>query len=122
MSFPLNDVVAILAKRAENLTLIHRLTADDLQRKGQHSALGEFVLGDLLADWAASDLAHTRQLLRYQLHRMVPLTLPWPTLSHHLDILQRAGLLTSRKEERFVFYTVRKEIVSDLVRLLTACC
>lgn len=48
--------------------------------------------------------------------------IPWPTLSHHLDILQRAGLLTSRREERFIFYTVKREVVSDLVRLLTACC
>ncbi|MBI1894118.1 MAG: helix-turn-helix transcriptional regulator [Candidatus Rokubacteria bacterium] len=30
-----------------------------------------------------------------------------PTLSHHLDIL---------------FYSVRREMVSELVRLLTACC
>lgn len=47
---------------------------------------------------------------------------PGPTLSHHLDILQRAGLLTSRREERFIFYRVNRETVSDLVRLLTACC
>jgi DNA-binding transcriptional ArsR family regulator len=45
-----------------------------------------------------------------------------PTLSHHLDILHRAGLLRARREERFIFYSVRREMVSDLVRLLTACC
>ena len=47
---------------------------------------------------------------------------PGPTLSHHLDILQRAELLTSKRAERFIFYSVRKETVTDLVRLLTACC
>ena len=47
---------------------------------------------------------------------------PGPTLSHHLDLLQRAGLLTSRREERFIFYSVRKDTVTDLIRLLTACC
>jgi DNA-binding transcriptional ArsR family regulator len=50
------------------------------------------------------------------------LEVPGPTLSHHLDLLRRAGLLQSRKEERFIYYSVRGETVSDLVRLLTACC
>ena len=50
------------------------------------------------------------------------LEVPGPTLSHHLDILRRAGLLQARREERFIFYSVRREIVTDLVRLLTACC
>jgi DNA-binding transcriptional ArsR family regulator len=47
---------------------------------------------------------------------------PGPTLSHHLDVLRRAGLVQSRKEERYVYYSVRREMVSELVRLLTACC
>ncbi len=45
-----------------------------------------------------------------------------PTLSHHLDLLRRAGLVRSRKEERYVYYSVRPEMVSELVRLLTVCC
>jgi DNA-binding transcriptional ArsR family regulator len=48
--------------------------------------------------------------------------IPGPTLSHHLDLLRRAGLLESRKEERFVYHRVRLEMVTDLVRLLSACC
>lgn len=50
------------------------------------------------------------------------LEVPGPTLSHHLDLLRRAGLVQSRKEERYVYYSVRREMVSELVRLLTACC
>jgi ArsR family transcriptional regulator len=45
-----------------------------------------------------------------------------PTLSHHLDVLRRAGLVDSRREERFIYYSIRPDTVSDLVRLLTACC
>ena len=47
---------------------------------------------------------------------------PGPTLSHHLDLLRRAGLVQSRKEERYVYYSVNRETVTALVRLLTACC
>jgi DNA-binding transcriptional ArsR family regulator len=50
------------------------------------------------------------------------LEIPGPTLSHHLDLLRRAGLVQSRKEERFVYYSPRAEMVSELVRVLTACC
>ncbi|HEY5593590.1 MAG TPA: metalloregulator ArsR/SmtB family transcription factor [Nitrospiria bacterium] len=47
---------------------------------------------------------------------------PGPTLSRHLDLLRRAGLIQSRREKRHIYYSVRAEMVSELVRLLTACC
>ena len=50
------------------------------------------------------------------------LEIPGPTLSHHLDILRRAGLVQSRREERYIYYSPRAEMVSELVRILTACC
>jgi DNA-binding transcriptional ArsR family regulator len=50
------------------------------------------------------------------------LEVPGPTLSHHLDVLRRAGLVRSRREERFVYYSTRPDTVGELVRLLTACC
>lgn len=45
-----------------------------------------------------------------------------PTLSHHLDLLRRAGLLRRRRQERYIYYSISRPMVSDLVRLLTACC
>jgi ArsR family transcriptional regulator len=48
--------------------------------------------------------------------------IPGPTLSHHLDILRRSGLVEKRKKQRYVYYSVRRETVVELVRLLTACC
>jgi len=50
------------------------------------------------------------------------LGIPGPTLSHHLDQLRRAGLVQARRQERFIYYSPRSEMVTDLVRLLTACC
>jgi ArsR family transcriptional regulator, arsenate/arsenite/antimonite-responsive transcriptional repressor len=52
----------------------------------------------------------------------VELDIPAPTLSHHLEVLRHAGLVQRRREERHVYYAVRPDTVSDLVRLLTACC
>src|SRR2546426_11210527 len=50
------------------------------------------------------------------------LEIPGPTLSHHLDLLHRAALVQSRKEERFLYHATRPDMVSELCRLLTACC
>jgi len=47
---------------------------------------------------------------------------PGPTLSHHLDVLRRAGLVESRRHERYIYCSVQRETVTALVRLLTACC
>ena len=48
--------------------------------------------------------------------------IPGPTLSHHLDILRRAGLVQSRREARFIYCSANHEFVTELVRLLSACC
>ena len=50
------------------------------------------------------------------------LEIPGPTLSHHLTALRRAGLVESRKEERYIYYSVKRDMVTELCRLLTACC
>ena len=50
------------------------------------------------------------------------LEIPGPTLSHHLDLLRRAALVQSRREERYIYYSVRRDTATTLVRLLTACC
>jgi DNA-binding transcriptional ArsR family regulator len=50
------------------------------------------------------------------------LEIPGPTLSHHLDLLRRADLVQSRRDGTFIYYTPKPDLVSELVRLLTACC
>ena len=50
------------------------------------------------------------------------LSIPGPTLSHHLETLRRSGLVQRRREGRFLYYRVEPTMVSDLTRLLTACC
>jgi DNA-binding transcriptional ArsR family regulator len=46
---------------------------------------------------------------------------PAPTLSHHLNVLRVAGLITSRRKERHVYYSVRRDQISELVSLLVKC-
>lgn len=45
-----------------------------------------------------------------------------PTLSHHLAVLRRAGLVRSRRQQRHIYYSVDRDEVIELVRLLTNCC
>lgn len=49
--------------RAESLARLDALvTADDLDRRGVHNALGEVTMRQLLATWAVHDLDHTSQI------------------------------------------------------------
>ena len=55
-----------VARRAENLKELQgwNLRAEDLEKRGVHSALGSVTLGQLLATWAAHDLNHLHQISR----------------------------------------------------------
>ena len=50
------------------------------------------------------------------------LEIPGPTLSHHLETLRRAGLIRRHREKRRIYCSVDSKMVTDLVRLLSACC
>ncbi|WP_066756082.1 autorepressor SdpR family transcription factor [Crocinitomix algicola] len=39
-----------------------------------------------------------------------------PSISHHLDLLKRADLVTSEKKGQFVFYSLNTTILEDLVK------
>lgn len=49
-----------------------------------------------------------------------------PTISHHLNLMKRAKLLTSRKEGKEVYYSLNKEHVVEVLELivnfLKGCC
>jgi ArsR family transcriptional regulator len=46
---------------------------------------------------------------------MAALELTQPTTSHHLGILERAGLLTSKRNGKWVFYKIANSKVSNLI-------
>ena len=39
-----------------------------------------------------------------------------PSISHHLDILKRADMVTSEKKGQFVVYTLNTTIVDDILK------
>lgn len=41
-----------------------------------------------------------------------------PSISHHLDILRRADLVTSEKKGQFVIYSLNTTILEDLLQWL----
>lgn len=46
------------------------------------------------------------------------LQIPNSTLSHHLEKLRREGLIRSRKEKQYIWYSVNAKIVEDLLAFL----
>lgn len=48
------------------------------------------------------------------------LHLSQPTLSHHMKILCDAGLVTGRKEGKWVYYTLNRETARELEALIRA--
>ena len=41
-----------------------------------------------------------------------------PSISHHLDKLKRAGLVTTVKQGQFVLYSINTTIVDDLLKYI----
>lgn len=39
-----------------------------------------------------------------------------PSISHHLDLLRQADLVTSRKEGQFITYSINLTVVDELVK------
>lgn len=83
----LSDLLATFAElRRESLAALAgmNLTSSDLERKGQHPALGEVTLGALLATWVVHDLDHVVQVARTMAKAYTDAVGPW---SAYLSVL-----------------------------------
>jgi hypothetical protein len=65
--------------RQDNLRVLTalRLTAQDLERRGRHPALGVVTLRQLLATWVAHDLDHVMQISRVLASQYADEVGPW---------------------------------------------
>ncbi len=50
------------------------------------------------------------------------LGIPGSTLSHHLEVLSRSGLVATKRSGRFVYYSVDWPQTAQLIRFLTEDC
>ena len=39
-----------------------------------------------------------------------------PSISHHLDLLKQAGLVTARKEGQFVYYSLNTTVMDEIMK------
>jgi hypothetical protein len=76
--------------RSENLADLRalNLSAEDLEKRGRHPALGVVTLSELLATWAAHDLTHLHQISRVMAYQYRENVGPW---TKFLGVMQCAG-------------------------------
>ncbi len=63
--------------RTDSLAALAAIIPDDLNRRARHSALGMVSLGEMVHDWAAHDLQHTRQAERALMQPFILGSGPW---------------------------------------------
>ena len=83
----LDEFARVRSEKLSELRALN-LTPQDLERRGQHPALGVVTLSQLLATWAAHDLTHLHQISRVLAHQYRDAVGPW---SQYLGVLQCAG-------------------------------
>lgn len=83
----LDEFARARAKSLDELRAL-KLTAEDLERKGRHPALGVVTLSQLLATWAAHDLTHLHQISRIMAYQYRETVGPW---SKFLGVMHCAG-------------------------------
>ena len=71
--------------REKSLTLLSKVTNEDLDRKARHQELGVVTLGEMINEWAGHDLMHTIQAERAILQPFIEGCGPWkPHFSDHV--------------------------------------
>jgi hypothetical protein len=81
---PLTDAMSATALadefatlRAKNISLVKRLTPDDLPKQAHHEELGTVSLKNLLGEWGAHDLMHLVQAEQALMQPFITASGPW---------------------------------------------
>ena len=45
-------------------------------------------------------------------------TITKPSISHHLDLLRQAGLVTAEKDGQYVFYSINTTVMDEMIKWL----
>jgi DNA-binding transcriptional ArsR family regulator len=120
-----HQLIDVLAPDDQCCLLDPSALSPEVCELGKHLVASRNLL-DALADPARQDLVQV--LARAELNVSdiaARVTLSRPTVSHHLLVLKRAGLVRARKQGREVYYRLNKDrIVGTLQGLLDSltCC
>jgi hypothetical protein len=60
-------------QRTAHVAWLERLSADQLQRVGEHDEVGEITVSDIAHQWAAHDMSHLRQTALMLQQHLAPL-------------------------------------------------
>ncbi|MGO8815911.1 MAG: DinB family protein [Terriglobia bacterium] len=83
----LDEFTRLRSANLEELQALN-LRTEDLALRGRHPGLGVVTLSELLAAWAAHDLAHLHQISRVMAHQYREAVGPW---GRFLGVLQCTG-------------------------------
>ena len=97
----------------------------EVRTLGEHLAVSRDLL-TALADPMRQDLVQLLARAELNVGEIAErVTLSRPTVSHHLNILRRAGLVRVRKHGREMYYRLNKDVIvrtlEQLVESLTCC-
>ncbi|MBC7948377.1 MAG: winged helix-turn-helix transcriptional regulator [Chitinophagaceae bacterium] len=60
------------------------------------------------------ELLHEKDLTAGEIAQQFNIS--WPSISHHLDLLKQAKLVTSEKDGQYVYYSLNTTVVDDLLK------
>jgi DNA-binding transcriptional ArsR family regulator len=43
----------------------------------------------------------------------------WPSISHHLDLLRQAQLVTAEKDGQYIYYSLNTTVIDDIAKWFT---
>jgi DNA-binding transcriptional ArsR family regulator len=122
--FRLNDLLPLLEDDTCCLVDVASLPPEVRPLREHLAASREMLMA--LADPARQDLVQLLARGELNVGQIAErVTLSRPTVSHHLNVLRRSGLLRSRKQGREVYYRLNKDrVVATLQGLLDSltCC
>lgn len=62
------------------------------------------------------ELLHQKDLTAGEIAGQFPIS--WPSVSHHLDLLKQAKLVTTEKKGQFIYYSLNTTVVDEIVKWL----
>lgn len=60
------------------------------------------------------EMLHQRDLTAGEIAEQFDMS--FPSISHHLDILKRAGLVNAEKEGQYVYYSLNTTVVDEIIK------